>query len=305
MNESSKSPSTRQVGLGLFIVGQLLFLFLRNGVELVEEARTHLPDDVKPRIERIAPGWRDDRGHLKSLLDTIDRVTKRYAQATEQLQTWSLFAPSVGRECVFPALLLRWDEESWSAPPPPPPVQKGGPNLPLAKGGPGGVMVPAAELFLSDNEPPDMTRFLRIGQFRLRKYEASFSLTLRVWEEDNETEAQARERWAGAIRKHLDPDPGDDYGEIILAYMRWRLDQLMKRTGQTEMPAQVILLQRRFQIVKPPADQSLIRFSNPPFVAGPFVVPLARWQPRARTEEGYSPLEGYDPVTDSFRTRRK
>src|SRR5262245_42614060 len=117
MSQFTPRASTRQVALGLFIVGQLLFVFARNGVDLIEEVRKALSEKSQDQfksaaarsVERLAPGWLDNNSHLHHFLETVDRTTKAYAQATEQLQSWSLF-PSVGRECVFPALRIYWDE---------------------------------------------------------------------------------------------------------------------------------------------------------------------------------------------------
>src|SRR5262249_52764654 len=151
-------PSTRQVLLGLFIAGQLLFLLIRNGLEFTDYARKQLPEKMYPMAEQIAPGWREERGHLNHFLETLDRATKTYAQATEQLQNWSLF-PNVGRDCVFPAIFLRWDHAAWSAP--------------------AEESAPQPVYFLSDNEPTDITDFFRFGNYRLRKFEDSFTFTLK------------------------------------------------------------------------------------------------------------------------------
>ncbi|MBI3409411.1 MAG: hypothetical protein HY040_13805 [Planctomycetes bacterium] len=272
MSASSTSPSTRQVYLGLFIAGQLLFLLIRNGLEVADYARKHLPDAMHPAAERLAPGWREERGHLNQLMETVDRATKTYAQATEQLQNWSLF-PNVGRDCVFPALCMRWDPAAWSAPAQPsmpPPIQ-----------------------FLSDNEPLDIKDFFRLGNYRLRKFEDSFALTLKM--NDDETEKEARERWATRIREHLEGP--QSYGDMIFAYMRWRLDQYKARTDNKVMPTQVFLVGRRYLVSLP--DEA------PPFASGPFELLLARWRPGMPVGAGDSPLEMYDPVSDSFRARRK
>lgn len=332
---NSRRPSTSQVLLGLFVAGQLLFLFVRNGVELAEQTRQHLPERMRQAANRLAPGWADERGQLNHLQETLDKTTKAYSQATEQLQNWSLFAPSVARECTFPALLLRWDDDLE------PGVKVKNPLALLAAGNSLHALAlsnlagsepdwlktmerrwlsqhlsvlaashsleaatvcivlfaPSPQrihekpaLILSDNEPKDMTAFLRIGNYRLRKFEESFLLNLSV--KDGESEAQARERWDGQIRDHLHA-----WGQIIQGYMRWRLKQVMNRTQQDDLPHEVILLQRRYEIARPE--------DAPPFIRGPFVMPLARWQPRLKWDDNHSPLEMYDPVTDTFRARRK
>src|SRR5262245_54849434 len=111
-------PTGPRVLLGVFIVGQLIFLFGNNALEILGWARDELTADSETArvLDRVTPGWPGKKGHLHDAGDLASNLLERWAQVTGQTQGWSLFAPDVRRHCVFPAVLLRWDEEPRSAP---------------------------------------------------------------------------------------------------------------------------------------------------------------------------------------------
>ena len=63
------------------------------------------------------------------------------------------------------------------------------------------------------------------------------------------------------------------------------------------MPRQVIFLLRRYRVAGP--DE------GPPRYRGPFVEPLARWQPHVTWQADYRPLEMYNYVSQRFERMRK
>src|SRR5438128_11779104 len=113
------SPSIPVTGsrrlLGLFILGQLLFLFASNILGILQESQDGLPERWKAPIERLAPGFTKQEGPVWDLTQTLTGVTKIWDHATSQSQSWSLFAPGVGSDCTFLALELRWEEPMESA----------------------------------------------------------------------------------------------------------------------------------------------------------------------------------------------
>ncbi len=292
---STSSPVTGpRILLGAFILWQLAFLFGINFLDMISEGREAMKDkDYTPGIERIFPGWPSKSGHFHDLTDVADKVTRRYAQLTGQTQGWSLFAPDVGKQCVFPAVVVRWDEDPRSAPVltrPLTPLAARGPlecavlwsaarphRVPLA--------VPKPVTIVSDNEPQDVQSFYRVGNFRLRRLESNLTLVLRQTE--GETPAEAAERWRARIAKLLDED-----GDVAKAYIHWRWESYRKAHPEVPAPKQLILVMRRYGILPP--DKS------PPYWEGPFTVQVARWQPQIHWEAGRSPLEMYNPVTKRF-----
>jgi hypothetical protein len=297
MNNTSppKSPSWGQVFLGLFIVGQLFFLVSSNLIGFLTDNRTEMGPEARQVTETLAPGWLEEKGHVWHLLDYLAKTDKMWAQATGQLQIWSLFAPTVGRECVFPAVELRWDDVPLSAPALARALAILAATNPwesacLAETIAATPVPPPAELLLSANEPVHLERYLRWGNFRLRRYEAGFVITLRPHE--GESAAETHERWSGRIRGHV-----AEYGEILQGYLRWRVGQAMAQWPRREQPRQLILFLRRYHI----NDYE----EAPPFWQGPAVVPLARWQPAATWGTGNQPLEWYDPLTRRFKSLHK
>jgi hypothetical protein len=307
---ATSPPSARPVLLGVFLIAQLLFLVSSNLIGFLKDNRTELGPQARQAAEALAPGWPDEKGHVWHALEHVSKTDKMWAQLTGQLQVWSLFAPTIGRECVFPALELRWDDDPMSAPALARPLALLSAShpwealsisetlqaadmhhelvvhderLPLGK-------VPDPELILSDNEPADLLHFFRFGNFRLRRYESSLVITLRPHED--EKPEKTNERWSESIRSHV-----ADYSDIIQGYLRRRVSQAMERWPGRPPPRQVILLFRRFHI----NDYE----DAPPFWQGPFVVPVARWQPAVTWDGAHQPLEWHDPVTDRFKSLRK
>jgi hypothetical protein len=293
MAPSPSNPVTGpRIFLGLFILGQLCFLFASNFLGLLQESKDYLPERWKAPIERLAPGFTKQEGPVWELSKTLTGVTKIWDQATGQSQAWSLFAPGVSNDCTFLALELRWDEA--------PEVTDlaRGLNL-LAAGTPleatvlAGLalkreMLQAPELWLSDNEPADIAGFFRIGNFRFRKFENNLALDL-VPEENPEETA---ERWRDKIGSHLKTE-----GYLILPYMKWRLQEIQRKIPGRPQPRQVILVMRRYRILDP-------KDGGGPW-EGPDSNPVARWQPAVKWSAEYSPLEMFNPVTRRFESMLK
>jgi hypothetical protein len=277
-----RSPTTAQVVLGLFIVGQLLFLPAANFLGMAEKARPYLEEQppaepTDPFEERVlhaartttthvAPGWIAREGHLHDALTVLSGLTSRWSQLTGQPQDWSLFAPSVYRVATFVAVQFRWDTD-----------------------GDPGILPP--QLLLSDNEPDDLASFFRVGKFRLRRYEGNLDLVLST-RDDKIVEGQVdawRERIAGKVR-----------GEwmAMRAYMLWRLRVFRERHPGTPPPTQVILMVRVYRIPAP--DEP----TPPMFWPRPEQRPLARWQASREAEDGYLPIEMHNPVVERFEPLR-
>ncbi len=257
----SLGPSTRQVLLGLFIVGQICFLFTSNAIRFLQHFASALRDDSRQVGEQIAPGFPREQGHVWALLDSVSKSNHLWAQATGQLQDWSLFAPSVAANCVFPALELRWDE--W-----------------------------APELFLSDNEPADVEDYFRLGFFRMRRMESNLVITLKAY--PHETEPEKLERWREKIHAHI-----RDYGGMIHAYVRWRLPQVMARLPGRKDPQQIIVWFRRYHIVEP--EQAPPFWEGPDAVlVARCVRGQSAVGGSAAGSKNYQPMEWYNPVTKRF-----
>src|SRR5262245_8476998 len=108
---SAARPRGAQVLLGLLILGQIAFLAISNFLGMISYAHPKRHSHaLQPLVEQLAPGVREGQDHFWKLLEGITTVTEFWANVTGQPQAWSLFAPEVGGECIFPALQLRWDE---------------------------------------------------------------------------------------------------------------------------------------------------------------------------------------------------
>jgi hypothetical protein len=297
-------PGNAQILLGAFIVWQLFFLFAANVFRLLTEARDnpeHFPQDTVPVVEKVAPGFLKKEGQVHDLVEVITGLTKRWEQLTGQPQQWSLFAPGISSEATFVAVEFRWDEPADSA--------RGlAPDLAALAAGNAleavalraaatrkPVMPHAPELMLSDNEPRDVNSYLRLGLFRLRKYESNLDVVLK--KKENETEQQKKERWLRKIEDKMRRD-----WDCILAYLKWRKEAFKRAHPDLPPPRQVIMHVRRYDIPKPTGNE------EPWGWDGPHSEPMARWQPppddragaRVHWQAGFRELEMYNPVTGRF-----
>jgi hypothetical protein len=261
-NENGTAPGQRSVLLGLFVLFQLAVLVSHNLFSLLQELNEHIPEEAPATrriVQQLAPGWLEKKGHLWNVMEGSTQLTHRWSQVTLQLQQWSLFAPNVGTECVFPALLLSDEEPSVT---------------PVAADESGRNYAVRGKLVLSDNEPPDLTRYFRWGAYRLRKYENN--LVTYLSPREDETPEQLAERWRERIKDYVHAN-----SDMLQAYVKWRLDV------HGESPRQVILLMRRYSLNAPSAEAE--------FFDGPFTLPVARWQPDAAAG-----LEYFNPVSRRF-----
>jgi hypothetical protein len=316
--------------LGVFIVWQLLFLLLVNGLELVNSIRDDMPKDLGAALDRAVPGWPNKKGHIHDLTELMEKLAGRWASLTGQTQGWSLFAPDVRRHCIFPAALLRWDDDPLSASALGRPLAPLGASTPLEAAAAWAVVehtprprtVPdlaarhlaplaAADRFQAEVlraaaadpgfQRPAAETLLSDNEPRdMLSYFRFGNFRLRRYEGnivrtlrplDDETPAAMRRRWRDAIGEHV-----RDYGDSIHAWLRWRLDREQAAHPGRPAPKQVILLMRRWSIV----DHS----KAPPYWDGPFTVPVARWQPQVAWDGGYGPLEPWDPVQERFEIRK-
>jgi hypothetical protein len=257
-----------RVGLGLFILCQLLFLVVYNFLDLATATRDNLPGPLEEVVETVAPGWTHKEGSVHEAVEEVFSVAKRYAQATAQPQGWSLFAPDVAEEITFPAVEVRWDD-------PAKPGRRPAPVMPYAP-----------EVLLSDNEPRDIRRYLRLGHFRLRRYESYVGVVLKP--AAGETEDERNARWRDRIRDYMRRE-----WDTVRAYLRWRWQAYVREHPERPEPRQAVLLMRRYHVPAP--DQPA------PFDwEGPYVEPVARWRPFDQPPEGRHPLEMYNPVTGRY-----
>ncbi len=279
--------------LGLFVVWQLVFLFVANGHPILEEVRALLR---RGNAFEQEPDWVNGRGRAYQGQETAYRVAKAWGEVSAQPQNWSLFAPTVWRNVPFPAVELRWDEDPRSAPgvaPCLPPFAAGDPLQAAALTAAATLPRPAPPhppaLLLSDNEPADPHAFLRVGRLRLRRYEAVLAPALKDggtnpernaddWRHD--FEALTREEW-----------------KSVLAYLRWRAEAFRRGRPELPEPTQMILLVRHY-VVPPPGRR-------PWDWDGPVQMPVARWRPSAAWDDQHLPVETYNPVVDRFESLRR
>jgi hypothetical protein len=268
--------------LGMFVLGQFVFLF---GINTCEVVRHYL--DTVPGLAETYPQLPGKGAPSRRYLDGFEQVGDRWAELTGQMQKWSLFAPGVSADIPFLAVELRWDEEPdgarsavawvgaaatgqflpaalcWAAMAPPPPVY-----------------------LLSDNEPRDIHRYLRWGKFRLRRYESALDVSLHVFPDKEPEEMELK--WRQQIFDRV-----ADEATAMRAYLEYRWQTYQESHPNVPLPRQVILHVRVYRVPAPPGPE-------PWTWTGPVTRPMARWRPHVHDLAGAPPVERYDLIAERF-----
>lgn len=315
-------PSPRQVLLGLFIVGQIAFLIASNTLGFVQWFPTLKREKPNELINRIAPNFAEKQGHGWQWTEQAEANLRRWTELTGQEQGWSLFAPTISKETGFPAVLLSWHDAqpetkgfagalfsfdqkngfnlcaAWNHPPAPHSLSLTSHLGLLTAQSPWEALtlhalcrvrasetLPPTELLLSENEPPDLQRYLRVSKCRVRKFEGNFYFNPQPY--DYENPEMLGSRLNNRVREFV-----NDYHDLALAYLKWRLKTWQAAHPDAPAPKQVILIQRFYRIHDPKEPRGL---------DGPYVVPMARWLPTRMPEAGFQVLEPFDFTEQRFK----
>ncbi len=313
----SPPPSPRQVLLGWFILGQLAFLIASNLLGFVQWFPSEGRQRPNEFINRVAPHFAEKQGNAWHWSEQAEGNLRRWTELTGQDQAWSLFAPTISKGTGFPAVLLSWEEPDvedrfvaggllafhetngfsvcaeWNHPSSagqPSPTTISGLGI-LAAQSPWETLalveadrvvhrtaLPRRELVLSENEPPDLHRYLRTSNCRVRKFEGNLYVNPKPAQDEPPEDLAFRLN--SRTREFL-----TDYHDLAAAYLRWRLKDWEARNVGIEGPKQVILLQRYFRIHDP---------DEPRGWDGPYVVPIARWLPEQAVQDGMYLLQPFD-----------
>jgi hypothetical protein len=240
---AAPGPTNAQFLLGLFIVSNIIFLFVMNVFELFKDLSWLVDTDtpaakVATRLALDLP--REDASHAGE----VYRMANRYAEITALNQSWCLFAPAVFDSGSFADIEMRWDDEPAGAPAP--------------------VGTRSALLLPDLNAPGDLQSYVRLGKSRLRKYESN--IVVHVKREKDESEEEMKQRWGRTIKKLFVKQ-----WDTMQAYMNWRWRLWREASPDEPTPRQIILLSRCYWIPEP---------GEQPFAwEGPYIVPVARWRP--------------------------
>ena len=105
---------------------------------------------------------------------------------------------------------------------------------------------------LSDNQPRNLGRYIKFGNFRARRFESKLETPLRKTSPD-EKEEDYRRRWELRVKEkvHGDTDRGEGE-EIAIFSLPWRLRKFLEENPGVPEPKQVILYSHTWTIPPPP-----------------------------------------------------
>jgi hypothetical protein len=104
---ASPRPTVAQVFLGLFIVWQLIFLFVANSLELV------ISEMPPPNYDLVGAASEPDpnRPAKDAVFEVLSRPARRWAELTGQIQGWGLFAPVALPQTTYLQIKMHWDAD--------------------------------------------------------------------------------------------------------------------------------------------------------------------------------------------------
>lgn len=203
-------PTLAQVGLGLFILWQIIFMISANLLGMIPHGR---PEEDELSDYRVTAIETADRGHAQRAVDALAEVTDCWGQGTGQMQAWWLFAPTFPLQATFPLVELSWDDGQT------PPVR-------LAT-------------FDEPENPYAYFRPLGSGD-RLFHYEVRLGLLFTTW--SPESFAKLGPQWRDGIAQRIRRQ-----WKSMQAYIRWRTNQFEHEHPELPPPSQAILRLRVFR----------------------------------------------------------
>jgi hypothetical protein len=325
MNDMSRSttPIAARILLGVFILWQLFFLLSSNLLSFLPKVRDFGQD--KPSAEAVAPDWLHEKGRVADAERMLTGVTTRWAEVSGQPQNWSLFAPNVTNVIPFVAVEFCWEEEPtsarsisrWLTPIAPGQIFQ---EAILATSAwrkeaerqdierrlkewlvTGEIQVPppaawrqhqdTAAVLLSANEPKDVRHYLKLGRFRLRRYESNIDVSLASPDKNPDAVVDSwRENIEDRVRDHW---------RLMAAYMQWKLSRWSQKHSDLPEPKQVILWVRLYRVPLPEEAPSPWNWQGPEWH------PVARWQLGAEWTPELLPVEMFNPVVERFESLRR
>jgi hypothetical protein len=198
--------SLARVLFGVFVIWQLLFLFLSNFLPFVPHGREQydeLIDDVNlhGQVTQVRP--------VQDAIEDVACITDRWMEATGQLQGWSLFAPTFPPQAGFVSVRFGWPDGSHDV--------------------------------VKSRFEPDPLHYVRLpGTYgRQFNYESRFVILPAYWPEARlglswwpwESE------WSEAVTRRVHVQ-----WKSMRAYLRWCRDRYMKEHPGTLPPAEAALV---------------------------------------------------------------
>jgi hypothetical protein len=218
--------------LGAFVVVQLVYLVAANLLPLLPQ---HVATEGEMTDDFTFSGRTFPSDYLQTSLEGATALTRKYGEATGQMQNWALFAPAIAHQATFPVVELEWNY------------------------GPTARRLKLACLF----EPEDPRHYARFDLTQSRLFNYEFRLTQSLWFCTEESLASSPEFWqqwlahrAGRQRRSLH------------AYLRWKVRTFVTEHPGEPLPTAAVMYVRCYPIIppcahaneaEPPRDRPFVR----------------------------------------------
>jgi hypothetical protein len=220
--------------LGGFVVLQLVYLVAANLLPLFPQ---HVATTGELTDDFTFPGRTFKSDYLQTPLESANAVTRKYGEATGQMQNWALFAPGIARQATFPVVELEWNYGQ----------------------------TPRLLKLTSEFEPADPRHFARFDLSRSRIFNYEFRITQSLWFCTNESLADSPELWQEWLAHRAARQR-----RSLHAYLRSKVWSHAKEHPAEPLPTAAVLYVRCYPIAppgsaaenEPPQDRPLVRLNS-------------------------------------------
>lgn len=220
--------------LGGFVVVQLVYLIAANLLPLLPQ---HVATQGEVTDDFTFSGRTFASDYLQTPLETATAVTRRYGEATGQMQNWALFAPAIAQQATFPVVELEWNYGQ----------------------------VPRLVKMSSQFEPADPTRYVRLGLSDSRFFNYEFRITQSLWFCTAEALNSDPELWQEWLAHRARRQQ-----RSLHAYLRWKVWNYAQEHPDEPLPTAAVLYVRCYPIPppgsaetdEPPHDRPLVRLNS-------------------------------------------
>lgn len=248
--------------LGGFVVVQLIYLIAANLLPLLPQ---HVAAQGEVTDDFTFSGRTFKSDYLQTPLETATAVTRKYGEATGQMQSWALFAPAIAQQATFPVVELEWNYGQ----------------------------TPRLVKLTSQFELADPAHYVRFGLSDSRLFNYEFRITQSLWFCTDEALASDPELWQEWLAHRAGRQQ-----RSLHAYLRWKVWRYAKEHPDEPLPTAAVLYVRCYPIAPPgsaetdelPHDRPLVRLNS-----------TRRKLSERPGEFGHAAeLEVFNPVTKQF-----
>lgn len=248
--QTKRSSRLCSVLLGVFVVGQLIYLPLANLLQLVPREMPAQKGEFDIRVQR--EGTASNVRFIQESINGLGTAIDRWGELSGQVQAWSLFAPEFGTQSIFPVVTC----------------------VP----GDGLVRITLQPKIF----PEDPANYFRWPGPYSRIFGYEFLLAAVYWGYSEDSLKRHGEEWRREVLDRVRRQQ-----RSLVAYFQWNLDMFPKLDPDSPLPREMILQVAVFPTPRPGSNERPPSFLVPlarwaPDREEPGFLPVEAYDPVAR-----------------------